>query len=382
MNTPKISIIVPIYNVEQYLDECIESIRRQTYRNLQIVLIDDGSTDLSGKICDKHALEDDRIVVVHQENQGVSVARKIGLKLADGEYIGFVDSDDYIEPQMYESMMLTLVKENADMVQTWAEPAYRCEYKVIDLDTCRMDALKCFIGGAGKIKVTVDPNLWTKLFKEKIVKEAYEFVDEDVFFGEDLVCICAVLFIASRICTMDEKFYHYRIRENSIAHSISAGNVSREVRLYVNVCDVLKKMNVYDELKREMDSFLINHIFRELKRYGISWSKYYFPSPEKLQNKRILLYGAGAVGNDYYSQISRYTNCDIVAWVDAHPGKYNYSFVKLYGLDSLLEMTYDIVLVAVKDRALYEQIEKSLFDKLIPKEKIMWEKPIDITVEE
>lgn len=102
MNTELISIIVPVYNVEQYLEQCVESLIHQTYKNLEILLIDDGSTDASGTICDRYAKQDKRIRVVHQVNQGAAIARNSGIKLAKGEYLAFVDSDDYVHSQFIE----------------------------------------------------------------------------------------------------------------------------------------------------------------------------------------------------------------------------------------------------------------------------------------
>ena len=116
-NEPLISIIVPVYNVEKYLSKCIDSIINQTYKNIEIILIDDGSTDSSGAICDKYALVDSRIHVLHIENSGVSNARNVGLNHATGDYIGFVDSDDYIEPNMYELLLEELIADDVDVVQ-------------------------------------------------------------------------------------------------------------------------------------------------------------------------------------------------------------------------------------------------------------------------
>lgn len=112
---PLITIVVPIYKVEQYLENCIQSIIKQTYTNLQIILVDDGSPDNCGKICDEYALKDKRIEVVHQSNAGVSEARNIGISKAKGEYIGFVDSDDYIDENMYEEMYELLKTREADV---------------------------------------------------------------------------------------------------------------------------------------------------------------------------------------------------------------------------------------------------------------------------
>ena len=100
----KISVIIPVYNVCNYLDRCIQSVLTQTYKDLEIILVDDGSTDESGKLCDIYKERDERIIVIHQKNQGVSCARNAGINIASGEYIGFVDADDYIEKNMYEEL--------------------------------------------------------------------------------------------------------------------------------------------------------------------------------------------------------------------------------------------------------------------------------------
>lgn len=110
MKDDLISVIVPVYNVEKYLHKCINSILNQTYKNLEIILIDDGSTDNSGKICDEYALKDNRIKVIHKENGGLSSARNAGLDICSGDYIGFVDSDDYIAEDMYEYLYVNLKK--------------------------------------------------------------------------------------------------------------------------------------------------------------------------------------------------------------------------------------------------------------------------------
>ena len=118
LNNILISIIVPVYNVEQYLAQCIESILKQTYKYLQIILVDDGSTDGSGSICDKYKEIDERIIVIHQQNKGLVGARKAGLYMATGQYIGFVDGDDYINKEMYQSLLDYAITETADVVHS------------------------------------------------------------------------------------------------------------------------------------------------------------------------------------------------------------------------------------------------------------------------
>lgn len=113
---PELTIIVPVYKVEPYLRRCIDSILNQTFRDFELILIDDGSPDNCGAICDEYAEKDGRILVIHQKNQGVSAARNAGLDIARGTYLGFVDSDDWIEPEMYETMITTAKEKNVDVV--------------------------------------------------------------------------------------------------------------------------------------------------------------------------------------------------------------------------------------------------------------------------
>ncbi len=117
MTTPLISVIVPVYNIKELLPKCVESIRNQTYTNLEIILVDDGSTDGTGKLCDELGAKDSRIQVFHKENGGSSSARNLGIQNAKGDYLGFVDSDDYIEPDMYEKLMIVIIDKKCKIVQ-------------------------------------------------------------------------------------------------------------------------------------------------------------------------------------------------------------------------------------------------------------------------
>ena len=115
METALISVIVPVYNVAQYLEKSIASIQQQTYQNLEIILVDDGATDESGRLCEQIAEQDERVLVYHKENEGLSQARNDGLKQAHGDYVIFIDSDDYIHPEMIASLYQQLVNEDADV---------------------------------------------------------------------------------------------------------------------------------------------------------------------------------------------------------------------------------------------------------------------------
>lgn len=132
MENPLITVIIPVYNVEKYLQRCLDSVIAQTYQNLEIICIDDGSTDCSGEICEQYAIKDERVKVFHQENQGVSAARNKGLDMASGEYIAFVDSDDYILKDMYAKMMRALLDNGVDICVCQWQYEFTDEHRVVE----------------------------------------------------------------------------------------------------------------------------------------------------------------------------------------------------------------------------------------------------------
>lgn len=185
-----ISIIVPVYNVEKYIRKCIDSICGQTYSNLEIILIDDGSTDSSGKICDEMAAKDGRILVIHQENKGLSQARNVGLDQAKGEYIAFVDSDDYLSLNMYEYLLKSLKENNADVVRCAIKNVYEGENieQVEQVDSIVGLSLAEMIDGLSKCRTRLV--VWNALYKKEILAELRfvpDIIYEDVFFTNTIL---------------------------------------------------------------------------------------------------------------------------------------------------------------------------------------------------
>ena len=198
-----ISIIIPVYNVERYLNRCIDSVINQSYKNLEIILVDDGSTDTSGKICDEYAIKDNRIKVIHQKNAGVSNARNNGLKNAKAEYIGFVDSDDFIELDMYEYLHDLLLKYNADISI--------CQVDYIKGDNIKYNMLlkENKIMTKEKALETLYTQLYNvnKLFKRNFIENI--FFTEDVFVGEDMLFCLKCFEKVNKIIYGNKIKYHY-----------------------------------------------------------------------------------------------------------------------------------------------------------------------------
>lgn len=203
VTAPLISVIIPVYNVEQYLRKCVDSVRAQTYRNLEIILIDDGSTDSSSRICDEYAAQDSRIKVIHQKNQGVSAARNAGLKIAKGEYVGFVDADDYIEADMYQYLYHLCVDHQTSV----SVCNYACIINGVKRTMPPISKEGVFPISAALEKLHTQLFSFNKLFKKQLVGHI-EF-STDIFIGEDMMFCVAAFDNAQKIAYGPDAKYNY-----------------------------------------------------------------------------------------------------------------------------------------------------------------------------
>lgn len=242
---PLISIIVPVYNVKDYLKKCLDSICGQTYKNLEIIVVDDGSTDGSGEICDSYAQSDTRIKVFHQPNAGQSVARNKGLSVAQGEYLGFVDSDDWIEQDMYESLYRLLEENEADIAISshWIEKSGRAivKYQSNSLTVfSRDEAIRALVEDK-----RVRNYVWDKLYK-RLLFEDILFPPNRIF--EDIAISYKIFYRTKKVVMQETPKYHYVVRSGSAMQS--KYDPLKEHNLFLSVYEqanfVLEK-SIWDE---------------------------------------------------------------------------------------------------------------------------------------
>lgn len=215
MTEGKISVIIPMYKVEEYIGKCIESVIKQTYTNLEIILVDDGSPDKCGEISDEYAEKDSRIKVIHRKNGGLSAARNSGLDIATGDYVMFVDSDDYIHPRMMECMYATACNKKADIVvcdyakvkEGEATPQLQETKQVVEIT--KNNQLDYMLGKT-KIIFTV---VWNKLYRRELLQEI-RFPEGKVH--EDEFVTYKLLHKAKKVCYIKDVFYYYVQRTSSI----------------------------------------------------------------------------------------------------------------------------------------------------------------------
>lgn len=210
INNPLISIIVPVYNMEEYLERCIKSILKQTYRNLEIILVNDGSTDNSGKICNEYACKDSRIKVIHKENGGSSSARNAAMKIFKGKYISFVDSDDFIHEEYIQYMYDILVKYDCDIVQTEFEIGNKSSFSKYTQSPYKVTIITGHDWAKG---LRYHSTLWGKLYKRNIV-EGILFPEGKIF--EDDATYYKFAYKSEKICLSNRCLYYYFMTVNSV----------------------------------------------------------------------------------------------------------------------------------------------------------------------
>lgn len=254
-----ISVIVPVYGVEKYLSKCIESLVNQTFKDIEIILVDDGSPDSCGKICDTYAEKYEQLAVIHQVNQGVSVARNAGLKIAKGEYIGFVDPDDWVAPDMYESMHRVMKETDADLVI--------CGYDYYD-EQGQVDRSRRYVTKENEIITqkevmyrfsdmppSIRHGVWNKFFKKNLLHE--QKFKEGLHSSEDVLFLNEYVQKIKSAVIIHQPYYKNLVRLGSATHGglkieSLADSFDAHYRMYTDA------VNTYPELKNHSLAFLLD----------------------------------------------------------------------------------------------------------------------------
>lgn len=382
-----VSVIVPVYNIKEYLERCIESIMDQDYEMLEIILVDDGSTDGSSIICDRYAVIDARIQVIHKKNEGLVKARKAGLEKATGRYIGFVDGDDFIDKDMYRRLVENILETGADFVHSGyiveGKRSILPEAGVIDLEKeeDKEIFLKDYVLNQDSDKY-ISPSIWSKLFKAELIKRSYEIVPDTQSMGEDWINIVECVFQSKRASIANIHAYHYVMRKGSLSHLESVDDFMWQSGYYRALRNVLEEHSLFEKTKKLLDDLLINIFLSCIeKRYpnDLVVTRYMFDEVDMILDKKIVLYGAGAVGKSYYSQISRYPECTIIGWIDNNHKNLHFDHINVVGIESLKNLDFDYLIIAVKDKKVAKKIRDGLItEDGVEESKIIWERPQSI----
>ncbi len=297
----KLSIIIPAYNSEKYIKKCVDSVLKQTYNNIEIIIVDDGSSDRTNEICHKMMNEDKRIFLITQQNSGSSSARNTGIEVATGDYITFVDSDDWIDEELYEKVIGKLEKDDADMVifgitcfsSKIKNKTVRPEDNIIDNSNIEKQLIKI-------IRNDLYGYAWNKVYKSDLIKKMKIQFPCEIKKQEDLIFNLNILPYIKKISLSNETGYHYIQREDSLIHSKEFEGLNN-IR---NYCEYIVDINIKDNvLKKNIVNYSIKHYISDFIIYEILWND----KIEKVEKKQLM---KKIFGDDYYNKLLSKDNND------------------------------------------------------------------------
>ena len=383
MNGKLLTVIVPIYNTERYLEECINSIIAQTYQPVEIILVDDGSTDSSPQICDKYSSYSN-IKVIHKPNGGLISARKTGVNVATGEYIGFVDADDWIELDMYGYLMNEASMHSADIVS--------CGYYLDKGDsrrTVRGTDEKKEISSPEERKELFDgilskgfdwtnhrnitPSVCNKIFRKSLLDTVYSKIDDRIIWDEDTVTTLSATLNSECIVLIPNALYHYRQNMSSMSHKVNRSVLQNYVYTFNELYRISSEHNgILDD---QIPYFSLTAMRLALEvGFGVESGKLYlFPFDKIRQGCKVIIYGAGQVGRSYYDEVSPLDYLSKAYITDSNPDNWKGDVISS---DEAFSHDYDVVLIAVENDSTAGKIKADLASKGIQESKLLWQKPV------
>lgn len=386
-----ISVIVPVYNIEQYVGACIESIIKQTYKNLEIILVDDGSTDRSSSLCDLYAEKDNRIKVIHKLNGGLVSARKAGVLAANGKYVGYVDGDDWIECDFYEKLYMAAVKSQAEVIcagfsRDLFDQHIRLSNNILDgiYEESSIEMLRRKMLSYDELySVGIYTYVWNKLFLREIVLQPQLNVDERITIGEDAAVTYPCLLCANRIYVCDYSEYHYRQHATSMLkqHSDAAEELTKLSYLYYYLKKQFEKLdtdNAYD-LHRQLYHYILSNCIIRVGGF-ISKNKQFFDVD--VHGKNVILVQAGSFGQIMHRRLKDTEYCHIVGWFDEDYWEYRRNCMDVDPYSDICKVNFDYAIIAKVDPLEIVKLKEKLILCGVLPSKIVEVKRIDINIED
>ncbi len=381
-----ISVIVPVYNVENYLEDCLNSIVHQSYADLEILVVDDGSTDGSPEICDRFARADARIRVCHQPNKGVAAARREAVLRASGDYICFADSDDKMDAGMVEFLARSI--DGCDVVTCgcycqradgeYFEQTDSLEEGVYEDAGSMRYLISNMLIYKERFEYGIQPYLVNKMFRAALLKEVAAGIHSGLSYAEDGELLFQYLLRCRAVRITHTCLYYYRYRADSALHMENENYMSDLNGIYLALKRAFEKHPLKEVLLHQLYLFVLARVYA-IQAYmkfpeDVQLTGYVFPFSDLEPASRIVLYGAGNIGLRYYQQIFRQKELHMVLWVDKQWEKHQMS-IPVSAPEEIASHEYDYIIIAVKKKELAEEIRSELMQKGIAGEKILWRVP-------
>ncbi|MCI6231456.1 MAG: glycosyltransferase [Selenomonas sp.] len=352
---PLISIVVPVYNKEPYLAACIHSLQAQAYPDVEIILVDDGSRDGSPGICKQFSRKDERIFFIEEENRGQNGARLTGIEAAHGDWIIFVDADDYVSPQMCMMLLQNQNATHADSVHAAMQNVVHGEQKAISNQLTGVypacEIMKKFLQNTIVIPERENKNeilnssMCAILFSRALLLDVFRKMDLRIRFDEDTAGLFAMLLREKNVSYIPEILYYYRQLEDSASHTIIVDLIQQESYFGKYMAGQFRKAQMPEDAYRIIDNQMLVSLF---SYGGIHYFNDYpgiFPFVEKKLEGKTFLYGAGRFGELFYKNRQ---DVPIAGWVDKNYAKYQAREMDVQNPETLCVHDGDAVLVAIR----------------------------------
>jgi len=377
----KLGVVVPAYNCEEYISQCVESILRQTYSDIEVAIVNDGSTDNTWSIIKKYEERNSNVTAISQENAGPIKARYAGIKaLKDCEYITFVDSDDWIDERMYENLMSFILKYNPDLVLSGIYRYHDDDYireghdlieeGYINLRKEEKSVIDFFGNRTGG--TSVDASLCTKIFIKEKIMDIYEKAwDLNIHYGEDIAITFPYIMLCESVYCTHKAYYYHRIKKEIASYAKGEDYFEKLLRLYDHLLKCFKEDKIhFPKLLEELDYCFIQGVeFRKMlyETESRSNNRYLFPFGKVNKGEDIIIYGMGHVGKGYVRQIKDTNYCNVAAAVDRYSKEAGF-----HSLADIKKLKFDHIIIAIAGEKMRKQILKDMMYVYgIPKEKII-----------
>ena len=380
----KVSIIVPAYNVEQYIGKCLDSLIGQTYKNIEIILVDDGSSDSTGDICDTYQQQYGNLIKVeHCRHRGVSQRRLTGIRRASGEYVVFVDADDWVENDYIVSMLSCM--ESADIVAAGISRELSDEKESIVFeyngfsagvfvsDIERKELYEKMLYYESPYCFWVLPYMCNKMFRKDVMQVLLEKLDKRIFDGEDAALVYQYLLTSQKIVLIDECKYHYVIHRGSASFRDSEDSYLNAAYLYQELYACFVKNKYHASLLKQLDYYMRRMIWKKSPAQYLQVNSFVFPYNKVEQGSAIILYGMGKVGDVFYRQICQTNYVSIIAWADRAPKQIEDISLTVPRItpDEIKDYCFDYVVIAIENKIIVREILEKLMILGIEEKKIV-----------
>lgn len=382
-----LSVIIPVYQAKEYLAQCVDSVVNQTYENIEVILIDDGSTDGSSQLCDELSVKYVNVSVKHISNCGPFQARKTGAIIANGKVVTFVDADDWIENDAYEKLMRIYQKYKPEIIcfayktsihETISERY--CEEKLYGTEAIAKEIMPYMMYDPQIRGRRISPSVCCKIMDKNLFLRVTDGIDDVITWGDDALVSYPAISLAKSIYITNESFYIYRENQNSGTHYFPPKRVDELTSFFCAMKRHIEQYGDHNGLSFQLECYMRSFVeMMTIDLWGIHsrGASYTFPYDCVSAGSSVQIYGAGHVGKSYVYELLHNDSVELRGWYDSNYSEIReYAGIEIQSPAEIVNVESDLILIAVLDENIANEIRENLIQLGVDADSIVWKKPI------